>query len=349
MKYTVWGHLVKLARDQRRATDKRWWDPVGIVQRFRGITDIGVSITGLVALFMLTLYLINIVQPGESGIHIWVSAFHCLGALTVLILVLIKQDNFPLWVAYLGVVTELVWFVYFVAFTTNHEQVVFRLQEFPLIALYLSWLFPGWLTRLSIYPTMLFTAIYGVYFGPAVGTEHSQTLLNIAALTFFTFLSISVGTLVRKRFEQGTEIDALTGALNRNGLSQRGEPALVRALRSSLPITVALIDLDGFKQINDSLGHEAGDQVLVNLVANWKQATRKSDLVCRLGGDEFVLLFPNTGLEDAQRLLDRTQSSSAYLWSYGLAQAIVGDNLSTMILRADRAMFENKRRRSESV
>jgi diguanylate cyclase (GGDEF)-like protein len=236
-----------------------------------------------------------------------------------------------------------------VAFTTNHEQVVLRLQEFPLIALYLSWLFPVWLTRLSIYPTMLFTTVYAVFFGPAVGTEHSQTLLNIAGLTFFTFLSITVGTFVRRRFEQGTEIDALTGALNRNGLSLRGEPALARALRSSRPITVALIDLDGFKQINDSQGHEAGDQVLVNLVAIWKQATRKTDLVCRLGGDEFVLLFPNTGLDDAQTLLGRTQSSSEYLWSYGLAQAIAGDNLSTMILRADRAMFENKRGRSERI
>ncbi len=340
---------MNLATDQRRATDKHWWDPAGIAQRLGGITDIGVSITGLVALFLMILYLINIVQPEGAGIYLWASVFHFLGALAVLVLVLIKGDNFPLWVAYLGALTELITFVYYVAFTTNHEQVVLRLQEFPLIALYLSWLFPVWLTRLSIYPTMLFTTVYAVFFGPAVGTEHSQTLLNIAGLTFFTFLSITVGTFVRRRFEQGTEIDALTGALNRNGLSLRGEPALARALRSSRPITVALIDLDGFKQINDSQGHEAGDQVLVNLVAIWKQATRKTDLVCRLGGDEFVLLFPNTGLDDAQTLLGRTQSSSEYLWSYGLAQAIAGDNLSTMILRADRAMFENKRGRSERI
>lgn len=340
---------MNLGTDQRRATDKHWWDPTGIVQRLGGITDISVSITGLVALFLMILYLINIVQPGGSGIYLWTSVFHCLGALTVLILVLIKRDNFPLWVAYLGVLTELVSFVYYVAFTANHEQVVLRLQEFPLIALYLSWLFPVWVTRLSIYPTMLFTTVYAVHFGPAVGTEHSQTLLNIAGLTFFTFLSITVGNFVRKRFEQGTEIDALTGALNRNGLSQRGEPALTRALRSSLPLTVALIDLDGFKQINDSQGHEAGDQVLVNLVANWKLATRKTDLVCRLGGDEFVLVFPDTDLEDARKLLGRTQDACQYLWSFGLAQAIAGDNLSTMILRADRAMYENKRRRSELI
>lgn len=332
---------------QRRSTDKHRWGPMSLVQRVRGITDISVSITGLVAFFMFFLYLFSIAQPGRPSSEGWVLAAQAVAALIVVITVIVKRDKFPLWMAYLGVLSELACFIYFVGFTKNHEQVVFRLQEFPLIALYLSWLFPAWITRITVYPTMIFTTIYAVFFGPAVGTEHSQSILNIAGLTFFTVLTLTVGTFVRRKFRQGTEIDALTGALNRNGLSLHGEPALARALRSSRPLTVALIDLDGFKKINDSQGHDAGDLVLKNFVKNLKETTRKTDIVCRLGGDEFVMLFVDSAIQDAENLLLRARSKNQHPWSFGLAQAGPDDNLSTVILRADRSMYENKRRRAE--
>ncbi|WP_404288051.1 GGDEF domain-containing protein [Glutamicibacter arilaitensis] len=302
--------------------------------------------TALVAFFMFFFYLLNLFQPLDFPDQFVVRIARCVGALGVLSAAIIMRNKFPLWLGYLGALAEVASFVYFVGFTMDHEQVVFRLQEFPLIAMYLSWLFPSWLTRLTIYPVMAFTIPYSVFVGPAAGTEHSQGLLNVFALMFFTILGTSVGTFVRRRFRNETEFDVLTGALNRRGLSVHGEPALARSLRFSKALTVALVDLDGFKLINDEQGHTAGDEVLKQLVKHWLQTTRKSDIVCRLGGDEFVLVFPNTSFEEAQVLMARIKETSNHAWSYGLAQAHKEDNLSTVILRADRAMYEAKRQRN---
>ncbi|MCZ4141256.1 hypothetical protein BZG17_25830, partial [Escherichia coli] len=73
---------------------------------------------------------------------------------------------------------------------------------------------------------------------------------------------------------------------------------------------------------------------------------RAGDLVCRLGGDEFVLVFPNTTMGQAQLLMERIEGSSKLAWSFGTAQARADDNLSTMILRADRDMYASKRQRA---
>src|SRR5690606_10561794 len=108
----------------------------------------------------------------------------------------------------LGALAELSAFVVFVGFSVNHEQIVFRLQEFPLIALYMSWLFPPAVTQWTIYPVMAFTIPYSVFFGPAVGTEHQSGPLNVLSLVFFTVIGMFVGHYVKRRFRQQTQVDA---------------------------------------------------------------------------------------------------------------------------------------------
>jgi diguanylate cyclase (GGDEF)-like protein len=97
--------------------------------------------------------------------------------------------------------------------------------------------------------------------------------------------------------------DALTGLANRRHLNETLPSVLALALRDGTPLAVALIDLDRFKQVNDTHGHPAGDQVLAAFGLLLRQHLRKSDLAFRYGGEEFCLLMPNTPAMDAQQKL----------------------------------------------
>ena len=102
--------------------------------------------------------------------------------------------------------------------------------------------------------------------------------------------------------------DALTGLLNRGAIAAAGERAVAHALQHRLPLTVAILDIDFFKSINDSLGHDAGDQVLVDFAGLLRAHCRQQDLVGRYGGEEFCILFPDmdeaASIGAAERILD---------------------------------------------
>ncbi len=93
--------------------------------------------------------------------------------------------------------------------------------------------------------------------------------------------------------------DPLTGLFNRRYLNEALERELARAGRETYPVSLVMIDIDHFKQVNDSYGHPAGDLVLKNLASQLSGQTRASDLVCRFGGDEFLLVMPNVSIEIA--------------------------------------------------
>lgn len=99
-------------------------------------------------------------------------------------------------------------------------------------------------------------------------------------------------------------IDSLTGLHNRRHFDERLAEMLARAQRYDEPTAMILIDVDKFKEINDTLGHGAGDAVLVGLGEIFKSRTRASDISARLGGDEFAFILPRTGAEEARALAD---------------------------------------------
>ena len=103
--------------------------------------------------------------------------------------------------------------------------------------------------------------------------------------------------------------DPLTGLPNRTLFSERIGQAIRQAQRSKTRLAVALIDLDRFKEVNDSLGHSAGDHLLIKVGERMGGALRASDTVARLGGDEFGLLLPElTGAHDVLPVLERLQA-----------------------------------------
>jgi diguanylate cyclase (GGDEF)-like protein len=98
--------------------------------------------------------------------------------------------------------------------------------------------------------------------------------------------------------------DALTGVANRRSFYERAELEISRARRLEEALTLAYLDVDEFKRVNDELGHEAGDALLRSVAATFVRRVRSTDLVARLGGDEFAILLTSTGFDDSRKVLD---------------------------------------------
>ena len=150
--------------------------------------------------------------------------------------------------------------------------------------------------------------------------------------------------------------DELTGAFNRRHFFEVGEAELHRAARYGHPTSLAMIDVDHFKSINDQLGHRAGDAALRGLVALVREEVRRVDLVARMGGEEFALLFPQTSLTGARRTLERIRALVAsraladhhlladrrITISVGLAEHQPSESLSDVLERADQGLYQAK-------
>ena len=149
--------------------------------------------------------------------------------------------------------------------------------------------------------------------------------------------------------------DQLTGALNRRGLDEVLDREIKRADRQQTPVSIALLDIDNFKQLNDSLGHQTGDQALVHLIQVIKNALRPTDEVARYGGEEFLIILIDTSLEEAMTTVTRLQrelTKSLFLhnnkrqlitFSAGVALHSSGEDPESTIGRADNAMYKAKR------
>ncbi len=106
--------------------------------------------------------------------------------------------------------------------------------------------------------------------------------------------------------------DALTGAANRRSFFNRITSELARSHRGSQALSIALLDLNRFKSINDGYGHDVGDEALVRVAQTLSKGMRGSDLVARLGGDEFAILFPDTGAAEAEKAVTRLAAAEVY-------------------------------------
>lgn len=140
------------------------------------------------------------------------------------------------------------------------------------------------------------------YFSPHQYSQAWILLWNsLVRLGFFLVVAYLL-TELRSHLERHREMastDSLTGLLNRNGFFQRARIAINSASRYGYEMAIAYIDLDGFKRINDTLGHQQGDEALTTIASLLRGSSRESDVVARIGGDEFVVLLPDTSLSGA--------------------------------------------------
>jgi len=149
--------------------------------------------------------------------------------------------------------------------------------------------------------------------------------------------------------------DSLTGALNRQGLDEAVNREVSKVKRMDTPLCVAMLDIDNFKKLNDTLGHATGDMALAHLSSVTREVMRPQDTLARYGGEEFVILLPDTPLDkgiEAMTRLQRELTKRFFLagaekvlitFSAGVAQLVTGETGAQAIKRADQAMYLAKR------
>jgi diguanylate cyclase (GGDEF)-like protein len=210
-----------------------------------------------------------------------------------------------------------------------------------------------------------------------IKTRTLQTLILLAAIILTTyFFAFAIARIGMKQAEEAegqlrtlATTDALTGIYNRGELMIRGEEELARIVRHGIiggkgKMSIIMLDIDHFKRVNDTHGHQAGDAVLEQLADRIKKALRLYDVLGRYGGEEFMLLLPAADLDVAEKIAERIRlsiESEPFLFndtkipitiSLGVATLSPDFNLENAIGRADSALYrakENGRNRVESA
>jgi diguanylate cyclase len=148
---------------------------------------------------------------------------------------------------------------------------------------------------------------------------------------------------VNSRLRRQLTTDPLTGLLNRAGFAVASERVRALAERDGKPVSIALIDLDGFKRVNDQRGHAAGDELLIDLGRAWAAELRGSEVLARFGGDEFALVMAGAGPAGAEEALARLRTASAAEWSVGVVGWEREESLDRALARADAELYRAKR------
>ena len=193
--------------------------------------------------------------------------------------------------------------------------------------------------------------------GALAGIRHTL-YLNLLICALISALVLFLVYLATRRYQQRiaalATTDMLTGLPNRRGFDLLAGQALQEAQRELSPLSALLIDLDHFKQLNDTHGHLAGDQVLRGFAHSLQGNLRQSDIICRWGGEEFILLLKGTGSSTARQLAEKIrQQTEEQLFQFngvnlrittsiGLTELQGEDSLDRLIARADRALYRAK-------
>ena len=191
--------------------------------------------------------------------------------------------------------------------------------------------------------------------------------LSLIVLLGISALSVRMGALRLRLHQQKADLEAsldqirqlatqdeLTGLVNRRHMGELLLVEQLRQQRSGQDLTLVLLDLDHFKRINDSYGHQAGDAALRAFAASVLPSLRGTDVLARWGGEEFLLLLPATGLAEALHCVERMRAGLARVsplgmapdlaltFSAGLAACAPGESVDALIERADQALYRAK-------
>ena len=182
-----------------------------------------------------------------------------------------------------------------------------------------------------------------------VGFHGAHPRLPAAASYMIELLAAEIGTALDRAdlvalLATQARTDPLTGAANRRSWDEEMDRELARARRTGDPLTVALIDMDHFKEYNDTHGHDAGDVMLQDLVTAIRAELRTGDIIARWGGEEFTLALPGCDLQQAHTIASRLLRivPRGQTVSIGLTQARTQDTPQALIDRADRALYAAK-------
>ena len=152
-------------------------------------------------------------------------------------------------------------------------------------------------------------------------------------------------------------LDPLTGLYNRRSGEQRLAEEIARSHRHGRPLTILLLDLNGLKNINDTFGHPAGDQMIKHFAELLQKAIRGSDVAVRMGGDEFLAVLPECKPAEVHLVIDRLKGKKTdfdgqtidLLFSAGWTNYVAGEAPEELLKRADVALYTNKRAAKENT
>jgi diguanylate cyclase (GGDEF)-like protein len=225
---------------------------------------------------------------------------------------------------------------------------------FPFVYFYVLGLRSGLL--LSILSVLLMPLAYWFYqfWGSNLQTTVYDLLQGMGAFVLATVLAYKyeqVRSDQARLLKQSAEYDLLTGLLNRRGFANFSEAVFSQAIRFKQPFSVIFLDLDNFKQLNDSLGHDAGDALLKEVAALLRSITRTIDVTARWGGEEFVMLLMQSDVNGSRQVGKKICSAiSAHNFSVGKFTVSVGvavhedgERLEETIKRADQSMYQAKK------
>jgi diguanylate cyclase (GGDEF)-like protein len=232
-----------------------------------------------------------------------------------------------------------VWVVLYAAYFLTPRQVVLQLGAIGVVhALVLTsrGLDDAMITRWSA--TMLALAVAGVVIARLVGRLRKSLAAHAEALEDREELA--------RRLAAAANTDELTGVPNRRAWEHLFKSEMARARHEETELSVAILDLDRFKEFNDRYGHPAGDRRLREAAEAWQAELRASDLLARYGGEEFAVLLPDCGTEAAATLIERLREVTPHeqTVSAGLASLTGGEEAVELMERADAALYRAKRR-----
>jgi diguanylate cyclase (GGDEF)-like protein len=185
----------------------------------------------------------------------------------------------------------------------------------------------------------------------ATHSYESTGVVAVASAVGFLLVVARMADLLRQVEDQAARlgalarVDALTGVPNRRSWDDELARALTRARRAGAPVHVALLDLDHFKQFNDTNGHPAGDRLLKEAAAAWLDRLRATDLLARYGGEEFGVLLEGLDPREAVRAIERLRDGTPHgrTFSAGVATWNAAENAEELVNRADVALYAAKR------
>jgi|Deesub1362A_J573_1020465.scaffolds.fasta_scaffold02376_9 diguanylate cyclase (GGDEF)-like protein len=206
---------------------------------------------------------------------------------------------------------------------------------------------------------IVLAAVIPLILTPLIGRVAYSGFSDMIKLQAALSREVSRRRVVEERLRRMASTDALTGAFNRRYFLRHAEQEVRRALRHGRSLTLMVLDLDRFKEVNDTHGHDVGDRALRRVAEACRQVMRRHDLLARMGGEEFVILLPETTLSGGQTLAERLRrvigdisvggevgeerGPSRLSVSIGLSQLQPpDDDLNRLLKRADRALYQAK-------
>ncbi len=211
-------------------------------------------------------------------------------------------------------------------------------------------------SRAGAFVALLAAALWG-YLDITMGRPYSAAWIpywnSAVRLGFFLIVNATLASALRAHARERamSRIDSLTGLANARSFEELGTRVIAESRRSGRPFTLAYVDLDRFKEVNDQLGHSEGDRVLRSVAEHIADSARATDVVARLGGDEFVILMAETGVIQAHTALERIAAAVAAgtsgQWNVGATFGAVTfteapHSIDSAVRQADALMYQGK-------